>query len=425
MSKKQTKILYIITKSVPFGGAQQYVYDLAVHCTQKPKEYDVTVALGGSTDKSPTKGTGQSTGLSEKLTEQGVRVARIPSLQRDMSLIKDVCAFFEIVALLARERPTLVHLNSSKAGGLGALAVCVHNTIARITKRHPRAVSIFTSHGLAFEDARFRTRLALFATWLTFSFSHTVILISKDNFIRAQKMPFTRHKLNLIYNGIAPVNFLPQQQARAVLLSHTKNVLKGTLHPLTRRRAPATTHFFIGTIGEINPNKGLVDTLHALALVRARGYDFLFVHIGTGEDAEKKRREDLVKKLGLTECVAFAGFIENARTLLRAFDIFTFCSHKEGHPYTLLEVAQARLPLIATDIPGIRDIVENDTSGLLVPAQNPEEIAHALERLIIDKQKDATLCSSIGNELQSTTAERFSQKKMLVQTEGVYNTIPK
>ena len=107
MDSGRQKILLVITKS-NWGGAQRYVYDLA---TNLPRDrFEVIVACGGS-------GT-----LITRLKESGVRVIPLGKLGRDISLGDDLGSFFSLLRILRTEHPDILHLNSSKAGGLGALA---------------------------------------------------------------------------------------------------------------------------------------------------------------------------------------------------------------------------------------------------------------------------------------------------------------
>ena len=156
MPKK--RILFIITKS-NFGGAQRYVYDLATHLSEA---YDVAVAFGGTGVHYSSEGT-----LAKKLSDRGVRTIFVQSLGRDINLGGDFRAFFDLIKLFKKERPDVVHLNSSKAGGMGALA----GQIAGI----PRI--IFTSHGLPYDEDRsvFARATILTATWITFLLCKKVI----------------------------------------------------------------------------------------------------------------------------------------------------------------------------------------------------------------------------------------------------------
>ena len=132
------KVLFVITKS-NWGGAQRYVYDLA---TALPKDqFEVKVIFGG------TQEVGGSYGMLDtnlKIKAPEVQRIFVPSLIRDISIGKDIKSFFELLRLFKKLRPDIVHLNSSKAGGVGALAA----RFAGVPK------IIFTVHGLPEDEAR-------------------------------------------------------------------------------------------------------------------------------------------------------------------------------------------------------------------------------------------------------------------------------
>ncbi len=185
---KNKKILYLITKS-SWGGAQRYVYDLASYFA---KEYDVTVAFGKNEF-------GGKNIFEDKLKKAGVKTIKINALGRDISIISDVRALFEIVRIIKKESPDIVHLNSSKAGLLGSFA-------ARALRA--RRV-IYTAHGMPFLEARpaWQNLITKFLTWITFLFVHKVIMISEYEKKLAERWLFCKHKLKRIYNGIKDIKF--------------------------------------------------------------------------------------------------------------------------------------------------------------------------------------------------------------------------
>jgi len=136
--------------------------------------------------------------------------------------------------------------------------------------------------------------------------------------------------------------------------------------------------------------------------------------ISPGE--ERDNLEKLIKKLGLEENFYLMGFIENASSYLKAYDLFTMTSIKEGHPYAILEAGLAKLPVIGSNIPGITDIIENDKNGVLVESRNPDDIKRALEELLSNTKKMAKL----GASLESDIKDKFSFKKMLDSTVLLY-----
>ncbi len=302
------KILFVITKG-NFGGAQRYVFDLA---TSLPKsEFDVAVAFG-----EPGR-------VGEMLARAGVRTVVLSSMQRDVSIGADVKSFFELYRLFRRERPQVVHLNSSKAGGVGALAA----RLARV----PRI--IFTAHGWPFWEPRnpLSRGLIWLASWLTALLSHAVICISDYDLAVARQMPFVGRKAVRIYNGIAPMAFGSGESIR--------------------RMFPAGARI-TGTIGELTKNKN-----HVALLERARNDPGMHIAI-VGEGELRAMLEERIREHGLARRVKLVGFMPAAEAL-KGFDVFALPSLKEGLPYVLLEARQANLPIEAKPVGGIPEILDS------------------------------------------------------------------
>jgi glycosyltransferase involved in cell wall biosynthesis len=371
------KILFVITKS-NWGGAQRYVYDLA---TALPKaDWRVAVVMGGTGEQGAPGGR-----LEEELRHKDVTALFIPAFMRDVSLRADWQAFRQLYDLFATERPDVVHLNSSKAGGLGALAAQLAGV--------PHIV--FTSHGLVWdEDRNPLTRAAIwFASWLTFLLCDRVIVLSQDNYARARKLPFCKNKITLVYNGVAPLEFLARQEAREAL------------------QLPQDA-LVVGALGELTWNKQLHVLIRAFGELVRGGFNGTLCIIGGGE--EQQFLETLLDELKLQDRVRLAGFVPNGHHYLKAFDVFVLPSVKEGLPYVLMEAGQAGLPVIATRISGSTDIL--DEAGVLVQPKKEKELAEALTRLLADAPKRAALAAA----LQARVQKEFSLEHMVSATLGVY-----
>ena len=294
------KVLYVITKS-NWGGAQRYVFDLA---TNLPKQdFDVSVILGGDGL------------LAQKLQQEKTSVYRSLFMQRDMSMLADIKSFFELYRLFKQIQPDVVHLNSSKAGGVGALAARMAG-VKNI---------IFTVHGLPEDEPRgvLARLLIKVATRLTFALCDKVITVSKDNQRRM-------HGSVLIYNGIGPIVF-------------------GTGDTIRSAFPPGVT--ITGTIGELNKNKNQVALIE-----EAKQNPNMYVAI-VGEGEMRSKLERLINKYNLNNRVKLFGFLPAAE-VLKGFDIFALPSLKEGLPYVLLEAKQAGLPIVANRVGGIGEILD-------------------------------------------------------------------
>ena len=370
------KVLFVITKS-NWGGAQRYVFDLA---TALPKEQcTVVVALGGTGAPGSAPGT-----LQEKLEAANIPTVFVESFMRDLSLFKELRALRELRAIFKTEKPDIVHLNSSKAGGVGALAA----RMAGVPK------IIFTSHGLAWDENRnFLARLFIyFLSRLTFALCHQIIVISEDNLRRAR----TR-KATLVHNGIAPIAFLERDAARAELSKSMKPLPQST--------------FWIGSGTELTANKGLTYLLKAAARLKKEGRQFELAIVGEGE--ERAHLEALIQKEDLMGSVHLLGFVPDAAQYFKAFDIFVLPSVKEGLPYSLLEAGQAGVATVASDVGGIPDIVAPEA---LVAAKDVRGLAEKL-RILMD---NAEARAQLGTALQTKVQTDFSLQKMVSETAVLY-----
>jgi len=311
MERKVPKILFIITKS-NWGGAQRYVFDLA---TSLPKEqFEVSVAFG------------QSGKLAEELKKAGTRTHTIEALQRDVSAGNDLHSFFELIDLFKKEKPDIVHLNSSKVGGLGSLAA----RVAGVPK------IIFTAHGWPFWEKRSGVaRAAIWiASWATALLSHKVITISKYDTRVAKQMPFVSSKVVHIYNGVGKIELGSGE--------------------VIRNAFPAGAHI-TGTIGELNKNKNQVALIE-----QAKGSPSMFVAI-VGEGENRAQLEEKIKEYKLGPRVKLFGFMP-ASEVLKGFDTFALPSIKEGLPYVLLEAKAAGLPIEANRVGGVGEILDSKNS---------------------------------------------------------------
>ncbi|MDE2021484.1 MAG: glycosyltransferase [Patescibacteria group bacterium] len=308
------KILFVITKS-NWGGAQRYVYDLAKGLPAE--QFEVAVALGGTGETNAPAGL-----LAERLKEAAVRIIFLMSFTRDVYLSREFKAFLELLRVIKQERPDILHLNSSKAGGLGALA----GRIAGVRN------IIFTAHGFAHNEVRpfYERALIWIASWITILLAHRVIVLSNYELRRAPVI-FSRRKMTVIYNGVhMPLQLDARERVRSAFPPGVR---------------------ITGTVGELTRNKN-----QTALIEQAKDDPSMFVAI-VGEGEEREHLEAKIKKYGLENRVKLFGFIP-ASEVLRGFDVFALPSLKEGLPYVLLEARAAGLPIVANRVGGVGEILD-------------------------------------------------------------------
>lgn len=372
--EKRKKILYIITKG-NFGGAQRYVYDLAVNLSKE--NFEAVVACG------------EGDLLKQKLEEKGVRVIKLQSSQRNINIFKDFKTFFEIKKIIKEEKPDVIHLNSSKIGGLGALAGRLHG-VKKI---------IFTAHGWAFnEDRDFVSRsIIIFLHWLTVLFTHQSVVVSHKVRRDIESLPFVNKKVLVIHNGIEKFETVDRESAQKSM------------------RIESGDKTVIVSLSELNKNKGLDTALRGLSLLKKEKLEkILYCILGRGE--EEAHLTSLIKELNLENNVKLLGFMDNAKALLSGADIFLLPSRTEAFPYVILEAGLARLPIITTSVGGIPEVIKDMQNGILIHPNKPREIAEAITYLLDHKEKQ----KEFGEKIMKTVEESFMIKNMIKETTSLY-----
>jgi len=367
-------VLYFITKAT-WGGAQRYVCDLALAAHSAGDQ--VAVAYG-------TPGR-----LVEELDAAGIRSIPLSGVGRDVSIVRDLRALYRLVALLKRERPDVLHTNSSKAGGLGALA----GRFARV----PRIV--FTAHGWAWNEGRplWQKVIIRAVAYATVLFSHQTICVSNAMRKDARWMLGLQHKLVVVKNGVRVPTFFEREAARAQL-------------------APQAPHgTWIGMISELHPTKRVEDAVEAMAILVRAHPDALLVVMGDGQ--ERTNLELLIHERGLDGRIVLAGFVEGGARYLHAFDMFLHAARSESFCLAVAEAGLAALPVVATRVGGIPEIVESRKSGLLVPPLRPDLIAVALAEYFDDPER----ARAFGAALKERVTERFSLDRMVEETRRCYS----
>ena len=390
--KRKRKILFCITKS-NWGGAQRYVYDLA---TNLPKDkYETAVVLGGD---------GR---LKEKLEAFGIRTIPVSSLQRDVGVIKDISSFFELIKIFRKEKPDIIHLNSSKMGGIGGLA----GRIARVRK------IIFTAHGWAYnEDRNFLQKFAIaILHFITVAFSHLTIAVSEKAKEQFKSAGLMKKKMIVIHNGIGDIEFIEKEKAR----QHFVDIR----YPQTEKvkEKIKSEPLWIGTISELHKNKGLKYAIEAIGkLIKNENINIshgniIFIIMGEGE--ERKNLEEIIKNNNLEDSIFLIGNVKNASSYLKAFDIFTLTSITEALPYAILEAGKAEVPIIASNVGGISEIIDDMRSGILLQPKKPKEISDAIEYFINYPDKKEIFSKLLKEKID----KEFSLEKMVSETTRLYD----
>ena len=377
------RVLFGITKS-NWGGAQAYVTMLAK--AARDGGADVAVMAGGA------EGTGSDSGLLfETLAGLGIRTIPLSSIGRDLHAASDWQALKELRSVIGQEKPDVLHLNGSKMGVLGSIA----GRLAGV----PRIV--FTAHGWPHKEQRspLWQLVAWGGSWLTIVLSSRIIAVS-DRDLRDSPTFFFRDKLRLIHNGISEFSRLSHEDARAALIKHS--------HDLSNYPQ------WLMMNAELHHNKGVGSAIRALAELAHKHSTLALVVCGEGE--AWNYLTELALNLKVSSRVFLLGFVPEAREYLSAADIYLMPSSKEGLPLALLEAGLASLPVVASKVGGIPDIIEDHKTGLFMPRGN----THILAKSIAYYLDNPDIAAKYGGALREKVLAEFSEQQMVSETLKLY-----
>lgn len=346
-ASRKPRLLVAITLAET-GGAQTYLAHLLPALA---KHFDVTIAAHGPGP------------LRDVASRAGAAFVPLTQVRRAVSPFRDALGLVELYRLLRSERPEVLHLNSSKVGILGAVA----GWVARVPVR------VFTVHGWAFRaHSGWRAGAFVLAHRLTRSLTTSVICVSQ-----AERRVGLAARTCIRGRTVVIANAVPIGAIRARDLSHPPVVVS-----VTRLRPPKDT----------------LTLVRALQIVAPQLHQALIV----GDGPERSSISTAIDQAGLGDRVELLGDRADVRELLARSDIFVLATLSEGMPLALLEAMAEGLPVVASRVGGIPEIVQDGENGLLVPAGDPDALARALHRLLTDPD----LRIRLGKAARRTIAER-------------------
>jgi glycosyltransferase involved in cell wall biosynthesis len=316
-----------------------------------------------------------------------IKATRIAGLGRSVSPIADLKAFLGLVRTIKTLNPDVIHTHTAKAGVLGRLASIIAGR---------GAVRIHTFHGHLLHG--------YFADWKT----KLVILIEKSLAKRTHYLVAvgSEVKRDLLNVGIGKAD---QYSVFFPGLPQPHTASKAEIRKNLELDPTAIYCTFVGRLTQIKRPDRLLDV--AAAMVK-REVDIHFLIAGEGELFESSKARAIVEGLPVT----FLGWRKDIDDLFAASDIAILTSDNEGIPLTLIQAAQAGLPIVAPAVGSISDIVENDKTGFLTSPQ-PGAMASALSALATD----AELRNRLGIAGKARADEFFSLVRMLRDHTEIYN----
>lgn len=299
-------------------------------------DYQVTVAAYGPGP------------LAEAMRAAGAEFVQLRHVRRAISPLHDPLGLLELICMCRRVRPHVLHANSTKAGVLGRVA----GWLTRVPVR------LFSAHGWAFAThPGASARLYLWCDRMMRPLTTMTICVSQSELERGLRARTCSPQRSIVIpNGIACD--VPRAQGR------TRGLLR------------------IASVGRMAAPKDFITLLRALALLPRSCYRAEI--IGSGPDRGAIERE--IERLGVEPQVALAGERGDVPERLAQADAYVLSSHSEAMPMVVLEAMAAGLPVVASAVGGVSELVIDGETGLLVAPGDPQALAAALSRLAEDPQ---------------------------------------
>lgn len=322
--------------------------------------------------------------LRQDVESHGIRCLPITAINQ-----LDLMAGAKLAVRLAKFRPDILHVHTPRDYIGGLLA----------SRLLPRSTLVLTRHMMLPIKPMMRRLYA--QTRGVFCLSAGMRL-----FLEAQGVPLPL--LHYVRSGIDTVVFSD------AALVHRETI--------RREWKLAPQEIAVGVVGRLVPGKGHSQLLEALSRLRKAGTEgnasvVKLVFVGEGHEQERLCQQALA--LGLSDSVHFTGFRNDIPATLSALDVFALPSQSELLPLSVMEAMAIGLPVLATDVGSLTELIESEVSGLLVPPDNPEKLLAALRRLTTD--------TSLRMRLGASAAERahkdFTLKEMAKDTVRAYHTI--
>jgi glycosyltransferase involved in cell wall biosynthesis len=313
---------------------------------------------------------------------------------------RDAAALGELTRLFSRLRPDIVHTHNPKPGVYGRLAA----RLARVP------VIVNTVHGLYAQphDPWARRAVVYGLERVAARCSHAELLQNVEDLPVLQRLGVRPEKLHVLGNGIDLDRFDPGR------------VDAGTRAALRARWNVGDDAIVCGAVGRLVWEKGYRELIEAARLLHAREPRVQFVVVGPRDDAkaEALTAADVERAEALGN-IRFVGEHADVEACYAAFDLYALASHREGFPRSAMEAAAMGLPVVATDIRGCRQVVDDGRTGVLVPVRDACALAEAIHRLVADVPAREAMSAAARDK----AAREFDQRRCIGVTLDVYATL--
>lgn len=333
----------------------------------------------------------------DDLQQAGIRHIPLASSTRGVAPFADMRASWQLWRILRRERFDVLHTHNPKPGLYGR----VLGRVAGVP------IVVNTVHGLyATEEDGLGKRAAVYLLEAAASrFSDAELVQSSEDLRLIDRLHLApRGRARLLGNGIDLARFDPSAPTVPSRLD------------MRRSLGVEGDEIVVGMVGRLVREKGYPEFFEAVSKL---GEGYVALVVGPFDPEKSDSLDSAMIEQAKAEGVRFLGMRRDVDHLYRAMDVFVLPSHREGFPRAAMEAAAMGLPIVATDIRGCREVVEEGVNGLLVPVGEPTELAEAIRRL----GEDRPLLALMGEAGRRKALVDFDEGRVLDLVLDTYRTV--
>jgi len=389
---EKIKVLHLITRLDKGGSAENTL--LTVLGLNKNR-YEVLLARGPSTESQMSLQERMEVDRSIRAAQSaGVGVITILGLWRRIAPPYDFLSFLEVLKIIRREKPKIVHTHTSKAGLIGRVAAFMAKT----------PVILHTPHGHIFYGyfSKLTTYIFVLIERLLAKITDKIItLTNREGLDHIRFRIASPEKFITIHSGVDIQKFI---------------TTKLEADTIKRSFGIEAESLVVGTVGRLVPIKGHKYLVEAAPKILREVPNTKLVLVGNGY--LRPQLEELTYKLGVRNAFLFLGWRPDIPKIMGMFDLFALPSLNEGMGKVLVEAMASGKPIVASNAGGIPDLVMDGDNGLLVPPKNSDQLAEAIIKLLKDDKRRMKM----GNRGEAI-AKRYSVQSMVIKIETLYEKL--
>jgi len=330
---------------------------------------------------------------------RGVRVETLPALHREIGPLRDAQAIVRLARLIRKERPTILHTHTAKAGAVGRIAALLAGSA-----RPPIVVHTFHGHVLhGYFNPLTTLAFRMLERWLA-RVTTALVAVSpevRDDLVRLHVAPAS--KFTVIRLGIE--------------LDERTSADENERAETRRQLGVGQDAFIVGWVGRMTAVKRTDDVMRALRGLVDRGVDAYLCLVGDGPDRDQLER--YAHELGVVKRCLFVGYQEDVARFYSAIDALLLPSANEGTPVSVIEALAAQRPAVATRVGGTPDVIRDGVDGFLVEVGDADALSDRLTELAADPERRARM----GADGRERVLGRYAVERLVDDIDRLYREL--